>query len=213
VCRGCKVCFERGEEFCPLKDDRDALLEKMAASDAVVWATPNYSFQVSGMMKAFLDRLGFAFHRPRFHGKTSTSVVVQAFYGGSKIVKYLDFLSGGLGFNVVKGSVVATLEPMTAKSTAAMDKVLAKQAVRFHDRLLQPARPVPSLLALAIFRMGRQSVRLLLPEDKRDHVYYREHGWFESDFYYPTRLGPFKRVVGAVFDWAGGLMSRGAAAD
>ena len=44
VCRGCKICFERGEERCPLKDDRDALIEKMTASDGVVFASPNYSF-------------------------------------------------------------------------------------------------------------------------------------------------------------------------
>ncbi len=44
TCRGCKVCFVRGEEFCPLKDDRDVLIEKMTASDGVVFASPNYSF-------------------------------------------------------------------------------------------------------------------------------------------------------------------------
>src|ERR1035441_9968533 len=61
VCRGCKRCFLRGEECCPLKDDRDVLIEKMMASDAVVFASPNYSFQVSAIMKTFLDRLGFVF--------------------------------------------------------------------------------------------------------------------------------------------------------
>ena len=45
VCRGCKVCFTRGEELCSLKDDRDALIEKIMASDGVVFASPNYSFQ------------------------------------------------------------------------------------------------------------------------------------------------------------------------
>ncbi len=29
MCRGCKVCFEHGEERCPLKDDRDVLIGKM----------------------------------------------------------------------------------------------------------------------------------------------------------------------------------------
>lgn len=47
ICRGCKNCFRKGEEFCPLKDDRDVLIEKMTASDGVVFATPNYSYQVS----------------------------------------------------------------------------------------------------------------------------------------------------------------------
>ena len=32
ICRGCKVCFEKGEEFCPMKDDPDMLIEKMTAS-------------------------------------------------------------------------------------------------------------------------------------------------------------------------------------
>src|SRR5512138_1132244 len=66
TCRGCRQCFSRGEERCPLKDDRDALIAKVMASDGVVLATPNYSFQVSAYMKLFLDRLGFAMHRPQF---------------------------------------------------------------------------------------------------------------------------------------------------
>ena len=69
ICRGCKLCIVKGEEFCQFKDDRDMLIQKMMASDGVVFASPNYSFQVSGIMKGFLDRLGFVFHRPRFFGK------------------------------------------------------------------------------------------------------------------------------------------------
>ena len=40
ICRGCKVCFEKGEESCPLQDDRDILIERMMASDGVVFASP-----------------------------------------------------------------------------------------------------------------------------------------------------------------------------
>ncbi len=50
-CRGCKTCFAKGEEFCPLKDDRDLLLAKMNDSDGVVFASPNYSFQVSALIR------------------------------------------------------------------------------------------------------------------------------------------------------------------
>ena len=34
-CRGCRVCFDRGEEFCPLKDDLGILVDKIKASDGV----------------------------------------------------------------------------------------------------------------------------------------------------------------------------------
>jgi multimeric flavodoxin WrbA len=52
----------------------------MMKSDGVVFASPNYSFHVSAIMTTFLDRLGFVFHRPRFFGKTSTSVDSDFFY-------------------------------------------------------------------------------------------------------------------------------------
>jgi multimeric flavodoxin WrbA len=29
VCKGCKLCLNKGEELCPSKDDRDKLIEKM----------------------------------------------------------------------------------------------------------------------------------------------------------------------------------------
>ena len=139
ICRGCKQCFEKGEEFCPLKDDRDALFEKIMASDGVVFASPNYSFQVSGIMKIFLDRIGFVFHRPRFFGKTFTSIVSQSIYGGDKIVKYLDFVGMGLGFNIVKGSCITVLDPMTEKEKQKIDSALAGHSRRFHERLMKPA--------------------------------------------------------------------------
>jgi multimeric flavodoxin WrbA len=208
VCRGCKICFERGEERCPLKDDRDLLIEKMTASDGVVFASPNYSFQVSAIMKIFLDRLGFLGHRPRFHGKTFTSMVVQGIYRGGQIVKYLDFVGGALGFKVVKGSCIRTLEPMDENALDKMERKLAEQSRRFHAQLLRPAHPKPSLFGLMIFRMGRTGFKLSLGEDKRDYVYYRDQGWFESDYYYPTHLGPFKKAAGAVFDWAASRMYR-----
>ena len=212
VCRGCKRCFERGEECCPLKDDRDVLIAKMMASDAVVFASPNYSFQVSGMMKVFLDRLGFAFHRPQFHGKTFTSIVAQGIHGGGKIVEYLDFAGAGLGFNVVKGSCVTALEPMTEKNRQRMETVLADHGRRFHSRLMEPAFPPPSMFQLMVFRMGRTSIRQMLNEPNRDFTYYRDQGWFESDYYYPARLGGIRKAAGSAFDWLASRLFRREAA-
>jgi multimeric flavodoxin WrbA len=213
VCRGCKSCFIRGEECCPFKDDRDALIEKIMSSDGVVFASPNYSFQVSAIMKTFLDRFGFMFHRPRFHGKTFTGIVVQGIYGGGKIVKYLEFVGGGLGFNIVKGSCITALEPMVEKDRQKMEKALARQSGRFHARLLKTAFPAPSIFQLMMFRMSRTSMKLMLGDDNRDHTYYRDKGWFDSDYFYPTKLGPLKKAVGATFDWMAVRMSKKRAAN
>jgi multimeric flavodoxin WrbA len=208
VCRGCKVCCDKGEELCPLEDDRNVLIEKMIASDGVVFASPNYSFQVSALMKTFLDRLGFAFHRPRFFGKAYTSIVAQGIYGGNKIVRYLDFVGSGLGFNTVKGSCITTLEPMTEEQQRKTDRTLAKQTRRFYARLVQLSYPAPTLFKLMIFRMSRTSMRLELDGSYRDYTYYADKGWFDSDYYYPTRLGVLKKGAGKLFDWMSARMTK-----
>ncbi len=200
ICRGCKVCFAKGEEFCPLKDDRDVLIGKMMMSDGVVFAAPNYSFHISAFMKIFLDRLGFVFHRPRFFGKAFTGIVTQGIYRGGKIVKYLDFVGQGLGFNTVKGTCFTAFEPMTEKEKQKLDRALAKQSRRFHEKLVRPALPTPPLLKLMVFRMSRTSIRLELDDSSRDYRYYKDKDWFESDYFYPVRLGPLKKVAGGLFD-------------
>lgn len=200
ICRGCKLCTDRGEELCPLKDDRDMLLEKFFNSDGIVFASPNYSFAVSGQMKVFLDRLGFALHRPRCFGKTCTSIVVQGVYGGKKIVKYLDFVGRGLGFNVVKGSCLNSLEPMTEKISKANDEAIDRQSRKFYAMLIKKEYLVPSLLELIVFRWGRTSMQLMLDESYRDYAHYKKSGWFASAYYYPTRLNLFKKLAGKLVE-------------
>lgn len=201
VCRGCKVCFLKGEEYCPLKDDRDVLFEKIKASDGVVFATPNYSFQVSGLMKVFLDRFGFVFHRPNGFGKTFTSIVVQGIYGGNKLLSYLNFVGQGLGFNTVKGTCITALEPMTVLEKQKSDQALTNQSRRFYARMIKADHPVPDLMQVMIFRMGRQNVKLELTEKDRDYAYYAAQGWFVSDYYYPTRLSLLKKLAGNLADF------------
>lgn len=200
ACRGCKICFEKGEEFCSLKDDRDKLLEKISSSDGIILSTPNYSFHMSGQMKLFLDRFGYIFHRPCFFGKTFTSIVVQGFYGGGKIVKYFNFIGDGLGFNVVKGSCLTALDPMTEKEQRKIDKVIDNQSLSYYRKLVRKEYPAPGLFKMMIFRMSRTSIKLLLNESNRDYTYFKRNGWFESDYYYPLRFGAFMRLTGKLFD-------------
>jgi len=208
MCGGCKRCFLRGEEYCPLKDDRDVLIGKLMASDGVVFASPNYSFQVSAIMKVFLDRLGFILHRPRFFGKTFTSIVAQGVYGGDKIVNYLDFVGRGLGFNTVKGVCVTALDPTTENERQRTERAIESLSRRFHERLVKPAYPVPPLLNLMAFRMSRTSMKRMLDNSNRDYTYFSDKGWFESNYYYPTHLGLAKKAAGSCFDSLAAVMAK-----
>lgn len=197
-CQGCKLCFIKGEEYCPSKDDRDALIEKMEKSDGVIFATPNYAFQVSARMKNFIDRLAFIYHRPRYFDKAFTAIVAQGFIGGNGILKYLHATGENLGFHVSKGCCVSALDPMTGSQRQKLIRKAKKAAARFHQELLRPA-PKPSLLRLMIFRVGRTSVKYA-DQDFRDYQYYKEKGWLEAPYYYEVKLGSFKSLAGLLFD-------------
>jgi hypothetical protein len=56
------------------------------------------------------------------------------------------------------------------------------------------------MLQLFGFRMARTSIKMEQADDRPDPTYYRDHGWFDSDYYYPTKLGPLKRAAGIAFD-------------
>ena len=53
-CRGCLVCQET--ERCVIRDDADAIREKMLRADVICFATPIYYYEMSGQMKTLLDR-------------------------------------------------------------------------------------------------------------------------------------------------------------
>jgi len=55
-CIGCFSCWAHGGE-CVIKDDMKELLPKYLGSDMVVFATPLYTDNVTGIMKGFMDRL------------------------------------------------------------------------------------------------------------------------------------------------------------
>ena len=157
-CRGCKVCFDRGEEYCPIKDDRDVLLAKMEQSDGVIFATPNYAFQLSALMKNFLERIAFINHRPRFFGKTCTVIVTQGIGFGGDILKYLCSAGENLGFHISKGCCINTLEPMTEVQMKKLEQKVAKTSDRFYRKLTRP-RPSPSFFRLMMFRVSRPLIK------------------------------------------------------
>ena len=206
-CRSCLNCMSKGEELCPLKDDRDMLLAKIEASDGIVFATPNYAFQVSALMKNFLDRFAYFYHRPKFFDKTCTAIVTQGIFGGNKIRKYLETMGRNFGFQVTQGSCLTTLNPMTDAQKKRLTSEMEAAAKRFHAGLTRPFPPSPSLSRLMIFRMHRTAIKGV-DQGLKDYQHFKDMGWFESDYYHETTLGPFKKTAGRLGDLLGRVMAK-----
>jgi multimeric flavodoxin WrbA len=94
-CVACDACHKVG--VCPIKDDYEGIREKIEASDAIIYASPNYIFSVTAQMKAFLDRCNGLAHRTALEGKYAVVVETSGGGGDEQVLDYLEHvvIAGG----------------------------------------------------------------------------------------------------------------------
>ncbi len=105
-CTACEGCSFNG--VCVYEDDLPALMTRMQESDAIIFASPVYLDQVTGLMKIFFDRLADAIHYQTLAGKLGCSVVTTHESGGEETAAYLDHVLNYLGIVSVGRIHVAT---------------------------------------------------------------------------------------------------------
>lgn len=204
-CTGCCLCLTKGSDYCPHQsDDVKLVLQKMMDAHGVIFVVPNYSLQVSGLLKQLLDRLAFVFHRPRLFGITFLPVVVQGVYGGGKIIKYLNDAMEFWGMRPTRGAVVTGgIYPKEVQKDAILrknEKALNKALDHFRRDLFQNRQKQPSFFRMMIFRSTRSSMKYFEEALEPDKNFYDQRGWFTSDYFYDVKINPLKRFAGWIAD-------------
>jgi len=202
-CRGCRSCFDRGEDKCPLPDDMPAIKAKMDAADGLLLASPVYVDDVSGLVKTWMDRLAYLCHRPGFGGKCAYAL---ATVGGSPTRHALRTMNGALltwGYHLVgqAGLKMGALTP--ADAMARYRPAAARVAASLFRAVSQEAALRPSFVSLLAFKI-QQLAWQREPPDSYDVAYWQARGWLNPDctFYVAHRARRFKvalaRAAGAV---------------
>ena len=123
-CSGCLSCV-KNKGVCIKDDDMKGLLEKMIESRAIVLGSPNYYYDVSGLMKNMIDRsisssylgigeyTGMAWHgwRP-FFDKVGGVIICQAAFGAEKAIETFKCFGEYSGLNIM-GEVIASVGNQT----------------------------------------------------------------------------------------------------
>ncbi len=106
-CTGCYTCWTKTPGECIFKDDMTMFRKKYREADLVVFASPLYIFNVSGILKTFMDRLlpvlqpymllndnGNIMHPDRFPEKGEQGFVVFSASGFPDVAHNFDGLTG-----------------------------------------------------------------------------------------------------------------------
>ncbi|MBN2134153.1 MAG: flavodoxin family protein [Acidobacteria bacterium] len=180
-CKGCFVCFLRGEEKCPLKDDVRSIASKMDEADGVIFATPVYSMHVSYLLKNFIDRISYNFHRPRYFGKYALNVVVTANMGMKDTLKYLSGLTLCWGFEQT-GKLGYWMAPKnTTLRVFKKNKVnTEKEVEKFYRAIKENRKRKLTFIDYIMFHSTRAIFSKSGELSPTDYKYYNDKGWFDK---------------------------------
>lgn len=99
-CGGCLVCDDDGA--CHIKDDMGLIVERMAADDLIVFASPNYFNNVPGLMKDFFDRLNPLYTDKKLKGKNAVVIFVgDEMKSIDKALQTVESVTNALEMNIV----------------------------------------------------------------------------------------------------------------
>jgi len=199
-CQGYLSCVKLGEEQCPFSAEISPLAEAMSAADAVVFASPVHCFNVSSLMKNFIDLFVFQMHRPSFFGKKALVVTTAAGAGQKGVLKYLRKTVGNWGFHVVGqlGTHAGLFEEekYAVKLKRATDKIAGKLIEEVREAKI----PAPGLAELINFRVWRSVVMRTENASPYDWAHWQASGWLKQDYYFPVRPNRFANGIAALVE-------------
>lgn len=201
LCKGCYQCLAKGEQHCPIKDERALVEEKMNSCDGFIFASPVYNYNMSWMAKNFSDRFSYISHRPRFHGKKAMVVASTGAVGLGFTLFTLKFPIMIWGFDVAaKLGVACSPGRFSEKQLREMEqkreKAIAKASDKFYNSLMGKKRPKPGIFSVFAFSMQKVSFASA-DKDNVDYLYWKDKGWLEPGacYYCDASIGPAKRTL------------------
>ncbi|HWR60479.1 MAG TPA: flavodoxin family protein [Clostridia bacterium] len=201
LCRGCFQCLARGEKYCPIRDERALVEEKLNGCDGFIFASPVYNYNMSWMAKNFSDRFAYISHRPRFHGKKAMVVATTGGVGLSFTLFTLKFPLMIWGFEVAAKLGIACSpgrfsEEQLREMERKKEKAVLKAADKFYNSLSGKKKPRPGIISVFGFLIQKVSFASA-GKDNVDYLYWKGKGWFDPEVYYycDASIGPVKRFA------------------
>lgn len=199
LCRGCGLCLSVGDDRCPLKDDRESIEKQMLESDGVIFVSPVYVMNITSLMKNFLDRFAYAFHRPRFFSQKAMIVCTTGALGLKEAMDRLSVIEFA-GFDLVhKAGFITPESNVSLKAKRKMDKEIDLASMKFFEALHSNHPRSPRLIRIIAFR-SQQAAFAASHEyslAQGDYNYFKENGWLDgnSQYYINVRINPIKNLI------------------
>ena len=207
-CKGCDQCFQKGENNCPCKDDLTVIKEKLMHADGIIFVSPVYACQVTGLIKRTIDRLSYLFHRQELVGKPALTVVTTGGGGQKPTGKYLKMTACGWGCHLI--GEISIISPLFFHSENTQSpwgynkkyyesnlEKIQKLSCAFENAILSGKLSTPSFYDIFMFQCLRSKTFV----SKADYDFWEEKGWLDRYYYYSVKLSLPKIFFAQAVKW------------
>ena len=189
-CKGCYACVLLGAENCPLKDDRDMIIEEISAADGIVFASSVHVNNITALMKNFITRLGYEGHRPRFIDKYAMVMAVCGMFGAKDANEYMDDMFTQFGLNVVE-----SLELQVATNSEKENKYNHGQTKKAFDSFFTKIKNrqlnKPTMGQMIRFHLFKTIAEYNKEHFLADYEYYKDR----TDINSVRKVNPLKKMM------------------
>jgi len=206
ICRGCRICFDKGEDKCPLKDDLLVLRDKLLEADGIILGSPVYVEDVNSIMKNWIDRMAFNCHRPAFFEKTAIIISTSGAGSSNHTLRTMKNALTTWGFHLA-GQNKFRMGALMKENEVVLNcsKGAEKLAGKLISSLEKGKQLRPTFYSLIVFIVQQKCwQKAERKKDTIDYEYWNNRGWIKlkCNYYMKQKANPIKcksaELLGAI---------------
>ena len=192
-CDGCLKCVNVGEQACPEYSLIGPIADKMDKADGLILGSPIHTFNITGLMKNFVEYFMYKRNRPSFFGKKAVVTATASGGGHTVVMDFLEQTANAWGCDVVSRMGISSSQMHKERYLQRAHKVAEDVAQTFVREINKGELGSPKFRHLMNFRaMQNMSSNQKGSINER---YWQERGWFDAEYYTKVKINPFARFL------------------
>jgi multimeric flavodoxin WrbA len=192
-CDGCLKCINVGEHACPDYATIGPVAEKMTMADGLILGSPIHTFNVTGLMKNFVEYFMYKRNRPSFFGKKAVVTATASGGGHTVVLDFLEQTANAWGCDVVSRMGISSSQMTKPPYLERVDKVAEDVASKFISEINKGELGSPKFRHLMNFRAMQNMTRN--QKDSVNQRYWEERNWMDAEYYTNVPISLFARVM------------------
>jgi multimeric flavodoxin WrbA len=192
-CDGCLECVNVGEQACPEYSTIGSVATKMDQADGLILGSPIHTFNITGLMKNFVEYFMYKRNRPTFFGKKAVVTATASGGGHTVVMDFLEQTANAWGCDVVSRMGISSSQMHKEPYLKLVHKVAAEVAETFIREINQGELGSPRFRHLMNFRAMQNMA--FNQKNSINYKFWEERGWFDAEYHYKVPINVFARAM------------------